>query len=52
MKRLSLLVMCILCISSLTGCGAVAMGTSAYAHTKVDALVKSLILAISSDVTH
>jgi hypothetical protein len=43
MKRLSLLVMCILCISFLTGCGVAALGVSAHTQTQVDAVTELLI---------
>ena len=43
MKRLSLLVMCILCISFLTGCAAAALGVSAYTQIQIDT-VKALLI--------
>ena len=43
MKRLSLLVMCILCIPFLTGCGVAAIGANAYTQTQVDT-VKALLI--------
>jgi hypothetical protein len=43
MKRLSLLVICISCISFLTGCGAAALGVSAYTQVQVDAVTELLI---------
>ena len=43
MKRLSLLVMCILCVSFLSGCAAAALGVSAYTQAQVDAVTELLI---------
>ena len=43
MKRLLLLVMCILCISFFTGCAAAALGVSAYTQAQVDAVTELLI---------
>jgi len=43
MKRLSLLVVCILCIPFLTGCGAVAIGATAYTQVQVDTMKELLI---------
>jgi len=43
MKRLSLLVMVILCISFLTGCGVAAIGANVYTQTQVDAVTELLI---------
>ena len=43
MKRLSLLVMCILCIPFLTGCGVAAVGMGVYTQVQVDTLKELLI---------
>ena len=43
MKRLLLLVMCILCVSFLSGCAAAALGVSAYTQAQVDAVTELLI---------